>query len=80
MLVIKTMADSPGNPIIENTGKRYPEIIDITPQYCNKLIARLIGMMIFKSHHIVLPALGNAFIMLLLSLLSEYIQKWWGLK
>ena len=60
ILVINTTADSPGKPIRENAGERNIAIWAIIPQYCRKLTIKLIGRIIFKSHQMVLPALGSA--------------------
>jgi len=60
MLVINTTADSPGRPINENAGESKVASWAMIPLYCRKLTIKLIGRMIFKSHQIVLPALGSA--------------------
>ena len=60
MLEINTIADSPGKPISEKAGSSMLAIEAIIPQYCNRLTAKLIGIIIFKSHQIVFPAVGNA--------------------
>ena len=76
MLVINTTADSPGRPIRENAGESMVAIWAIIPQYCRKLTIKLIGKIIFKSHHIVLPALGNADVELVKSRLDSVFILW----
>jgi hypothetical protein len=67
MLEIKTTADSPGRPIILKAGARTTAIFAITPQYCRRLTPKLMGSIIFRSHQIVFPAFGSAFLVLLIS-------------
>jgi hypothetical protein len=60
ILEMKTMDDSPGNPIREKTGVSHTDSQLITPKYCNKLTTKLVGSMILSSHQMVLRALGKA--------------------
>jgi len=60
MLVIKTIAASPGKPTIEKTGAKKEAIMAMIPQYCNKLTTKLIGKIIFNNQIMVLNALGRA--------------------
>ena len=62
---MKTTADSPGSPMNDNAGERKLAIRLTMPQYWRKLTIKLIGNIIFKSHQIVLPALGIADVELL---------------
>jgi hypothetical protein len=57
---MNTTADSPGSPMSEKVGERYPARSVITPKYWRKLTKRLMGNMSFKSHQMVFPAFGRA--------------------
>ena len=74
MLEMKTTADSPGKPMIENAGDSKVAIWAMIPQYCRKLTIKLTGKIILRSHLIVFPAFGNAVLVLLKSLWIVFME------
>jgi hypothetical protein len=62
ILVMKTMAVSPGKPICEKRGSRNTANLLNNPEYWRRRTNNETGKMIFNSQTHVFPALGKAFL------------------